>query len=123
MQRALDADPKTGDRTVPIPADLIQVLKEWLNSGGYGPEDLIFRTREDNRPSPSHWRRAWHLGLSKIDHDPLRPYDCRHTAATTCLRAGVPLGELARRLGHSVQTCRGRTVGDRDPEDDPETSD
>jgi integrase len=34
----------------------------------------------------------------------MRVYDCRHACATTWLRAGVPLGEVARRLGHSVET-------------------
>jgi integrase len=37
--------------------------------------------------------------------------DCRHAAATTWLRAGVPLGEVARRLGHSVQTLVSTYVG------------
>jgi integrase len=38
-------------------------------------------------------------------------YDCRHAAATTWLRAGVPLGEVARRLGHSVDTLVSTYVG------------
>ena len=35
----------------------------------------------------------------------------RHAAATTSLRAGVPLGEVARRLGHSVETLVSTYVG------------
>jgi len=104
-------DPKTGNRSVPIPADLVTRLREWIAMNGFDEADLIFRTREGNRPSPSNWRRAWHLALRKIDHEPLRPYDCRHTAATTWLRAGVPLGEVARRMGHSVQTLVATYVG------------
>jgi hypothetical protein len=42
---------------------------------------------------------------------PMRIYDCRHAAATTWLRAGVPLGEVARRLGHSVETLVSTYVG------------
>jgi hypothetical protein len=38
-------------------------------------------------------------------------YDCCHAAATTWLRAGVPLGEVARRLGHSVETLVSTYVG------------
>jgi integrase len=34
----------------------------------------------------------------------MRVYDCRHACATTWLQAGVPLGETARWLGHSVET-------------------
>lgn len=41
----------------------------------------------------------------------MRVYDCRQAAATTWLRAGVPLGETARRLGHSVETLVSVYVG------------
>jgi integrase len=49
--------------------------------------------------------------LAKIDHPPIRIYDCRHAAATTWLKAGVPLGEVARRMGHSVETLVSTYVG------------
>ena len=46
------------------------------------------------------------------------PYDLRHTAATTMLRANVPLPEVARRLGHSVEVLlrvyAGAFDGDRE---------
>jgi integrase len=47
------------------------------------------------------WVRRW-LGVF---------YDCRHAAATACLRAGMPLGETARRLGHSVESLVSTYVG------------
>ena len=59
----------------------------------------------------SNWLRAWHGALATIDHAPLRLYDCRHAAATTWLRAGVPLGEVAKRLGRSVETLVSTYVG------------
>ena len=104
-------DPKTGNRTVPIPAVLVEILRTWIASSDLDKNELIFRSQRGNRPSPSNWRRAWHLALRKINHEPLRPYDCRHTAATTWLRAGVPLGEVACRMGHSVQTLVATYVG------------
>jgi integrase len=107
----VSGDPKTGDRTVPIPGDLVVLLRGWLASGDFDPGQLIFRSRNGNRPSPSNWRRAWHLALAKIDHEPLRPYDCRHFAATSWLHAGVPLGEVARRMGHSVETLVSTYIG------------
>ena len=100
----LPGDPKTGDRSVPIPADLVALLQSWLAIGAFEAGDLLFRSVHGNRPSPSNWRRAWHLALAKIDHEPRRPQDCRHFAATCWLHAGVPLGEVARRMGHSVET-------------------
>lgn len=41
----------------------------------------------------------------------MRVYDCRHATATTWLRAGVPLGEVAKRMGHSVETLVSTYVG------------
>jgi integrase len=107
----VSGDPKTGDRTVPVPADLVALLQAWLEAGDFADDELIFRSRNGNRPSGSNWRRAWRLALAKIDHPLLRPYDCRHFAATTWLHAGVPLGETARRLGHSVETLVSTYVG------------
>jgi integrase len=97
-------DPKTGKRSVPIPGDLVALLRNWIDEHSFREGDLIFRTRNGNRPSSGNWARAWHRALRSIGHEPLRLYDCRHTAATTWLSAGVPLGEVARRMGHSVET-------------------
>ena len=104
-------EPKTGERSVPIPGTLVALLRTWVYSHDFAPGDLIFRTRNDKRPTGSNWSRCWHLGLSRIGHPPLRVYDCRHAAATTWLQAGVPLGEVARRLGHSVETLVSTYVG------------
>lgn len=105
-------EPKTGPRSVPIPPVLVSTLAEWIEHNAFTvPEQLLFRTRTGARPSESTWGRAWHRALRSIDHPSLRVYDCRHAAATTWLRAGVPLGEVARRLGHSVQTLVSTYVG------------
>ena len=48
---------------------------------------------------------------------PREHYDCRHAAATTWLRAGMPLAETARRLGHSVETLVSTYVGALDDEE------
>jgi hypothetical protein len=47
----------------------------------------------------------------------MRVYDSRHACATAWLRAGVPLGEVARRLGHSVETLVSIYVGALDGDD------
>jgi hypothetical protein len=44
-------------------------------------------------------------------HTSMSAYDCRHACATTWLRAGVPLGEVALRLGHSVETLVSNYIG------------
>lgn len=104
-------EPKTGARSVPIPPVLVEILAEFIDDNEFGVEDLMFRTRTGRRPTPSNWARCWQRALRSIDEPSLRVYDCRHAAATTWLRAGVPLGEVARRLGHSVEVLVSTYVG------------
>lgn len=104
-------EPKTGERSVPIPAVLVERLRAWIEAKGLEGDDLLFRTRGDQRPSQSNWARALRRALAEVGHPPIRVYDCRHAAATTWLGAGVPLGEVARRMGHSVQTLVSTYVG------------
>jgi integrase len=104
-------EPKTGPRSLPIPPVLVEILRAWVDDLEDTSDDRLFRTRNGNRPTPSNWMRAWHRALRSIDHPTLRIYDCRHAAATTWLQAGVPLGEVARRLGHSVETLVSTYVG------------
>ena len=97
-------EPKTGPRAVPIPPNLVAAFQAWIDEREIAPDALLFRTRNDGRPAAYNWARSWQRALRLIGHPPLRVYDCRHAAATTWLMAGVPLGEVARRLGHSVET-------------------
>jgi integrase len=111
-------EPKTGPRSVPIPSVLVAMLRQWIDENELtGPERLLFRTRNDTMPSGSNWARAWHRALESVGQKPMRVYDCRHAAATTWLRAGMPLAETARRLGHSVETLVSTYVGALDDEE------
>jgi integrase len=104
-------EPKEGQRSVPIPPILVTALQSWVAERGIDEDALIFRTCNDTRPTPSNWARALKRGLAAAGCPSMRVYDCRHAAATTWLRAGVPLGEVARRLGHSVETLVSTYVG------------
>jgi integrase len=97
-------EPKTGNRTVPIPPELVGLLRRWIDDRGLAAVDLLFRTRTGRRPTPSNWGRTLKRACVKTGRQPMRVYDCRHACATAWLRAGVPLGEVARRLGHGVET-------------------
>ena len=111
-------EPKTGPRSVPIPPVLVAILRQWIEENQFiVADDLLFRTRSGRRPTASNWSRSWHRALAAVGQDPLRVYDCRHAAATTWLRAGVPLAETARRLGHSVETLVSTYVGALDDEE------
>ncbi|MGH9271207.1 MAG: tyrosine-type recombinase/integrase [Ilumatobacteraceae bacterium] len=104
-------EPKTGPRSVPIPRPLVDILQRWINEHGCVGEDLLFRTRSGGRPTSSNWARALQRALRALGRPSMRVYDCRHAAATTWLRAGVPLGDVAKRMGHSVETLVSTYVG------------
>ncbi len=104
-------EPKTGPRSVPIPRQLVDILQAWIDEHGFSGDDLLFRTRNDLRPRASNWSRTLQRALRACGCEPMRVYDCRHAAATTWLRAGVPLGDVAKRMGHSVETLVSTYVG------------
>ncbi len=92
-------------RPVPLPPPLVEILRCHLDR--WPPTDLVFTNMEGrsvtaenygkvwNRVKPTVWTQG-HVAADAV------PYDLRHTAATVMLRAGVPLAEAARRLGHSI---------------------
>jgi integrase len=110
-------EPKTGDRVVPIPSALVARLRSWIDRHELAADALLFRTRCGGRPSESNWARSLHRACRLAGRPPMRVYDCRHACATTWLREGVPLGEAARRLGHSVETLVSVYVGALDGDD------
>lgn len=59
-------EPKTGPRSVPIPRHLVEMLRTWVDAGGFRGDDLLFRTRVGGRPPrrtgpgpcDGRWRRS-----------------------------------------------------------------
>lgn len=109
--RVVVSEPKTarGRRTIPLDVDLARVLREhrrrqvaerlawgegWIDSG------YVF-TRENGTPlhpeaiSGAFDRHVRAAGLPRI-----RFHDCRHTAATLSLAAGISADVVCRWLGH-----------------------
>jgi integrase len=96
-------------RPVPIPPDLVQLLREHLHHFGTATDGRLFRVRRDRILSESTYGRIWQQARQKTltaaqQNSPLaaRPYDLRHSGITLALNAGVPAPEVARRAGHSV---------------------
>jgi integrase len=110
-------EPKTGDRTTPIPPRLVCMLRTWIEERDLGPDDLLFRTRHGNRPSQSNWSRALGRACERAGHPRIRVYDFRHANATMMIKARVPLAEAARRLGHSVETLVSTYIGAMEGDD------
>lgn len=96
-------------RPVPIPPELVALLRRHIERYGTGESGRLFRTLRGGPPQDSHytalWRKARVAALTPSQvASPLarRPYDLRHAAVSLWLNAGVPATEVARRAGHSV---------------------
>lgn len=111
-EHELEGDTKTSvNRDVPLHPHLVEVLREYIGDRINGP---VVRTRKGNPPSLSNMLRSWRRAQGSNPR--WSTYDLRHAAATTWLAAGVPIGEVARRLGHSpevlLSTYAGVLLGD-----------
>lgn len=109
-------EPKTfaGTRDIPIHAELLPLLKERKGKDC----NLVFPTGAGNMQNENSIRRLWtgfkreldiYMGAKLyrneiIEHavaDDLTPYCLRHTFATDCAKAGVPLETVRWLMGHS----------------------
>jgi integrase len=106
--------PRPGARTpvrrVPVPPELVVILREHLETYGTAPDGRLFRSETGSLIHPSHWYRCWQqvreTGLTPEQaQTPLlrRPYDLRHSGVTWRLNSGIPPAEVAAWAGHSVE--------------------
>jgi integrase len=107
-----DRDPRARrpTRKVPIPPELVTLLRAHIEQFGTGPGGRVFRSENGNPIQPSTWWQVWQkvraLSLTPGQRDtPLlrRPYDLRHSGVTWRLNSGVPATEVAAWAGHSVE--------------------
>lgn len=104
--KGLKHRPKGAVRLVPLPPDVVTMLlahiDQWPSDDG-----LVFTNNKGRSVTPENYGKVWNRAKSRLwreDHhlSSTTPYDLRHAAATSMLRAGVAPSEVARRLGHSV---------------------
>jgi integrase len=107
--RALKRRASNSVRIVPIPPELVRLLRTHLENFGTGDAGRVFSNERGGPFVEASARRAWaRARLSVLTEEqvysPLarRPYDLRHAAASLWLNNGVPATEVARRLGHDV---------------------
>ena len=102
-------------RTVPVPPELVEELRVF---GGDRPSGQMFLTRTGKVPTLSNWNRAVKRACRSAGVEPMTLYDFRHLNATFMLNLGIGPGEVASRLGHSVDVLlsvyAGVTTGDRE---------
>lgn len=97
-------------RRVPIPPELVKLLRDHIARFSTGPDGGIFRSENGNIIQPSTWWQVWHkvreraLTPAQLATPLLRrPYDLRHSGVTWRLNSGVPATEVAAWAGHSVE--------------------
>jgi integrase len=98
-------------RSVPIPPDLVRLLRKHIDDHGTTADGRLFRgTRKEGYLSESTygpiWKQSRTAALSKQQAASKlaeRPYDLRHGGVSLWLGSGVNPQEVARRAGHSVE--------------------
>jgi integrase len=97
-------------RKVPIPPELVTLLRTHLRTFGTAPDGRLFRSENGNPIQPSTWWQVWQkVRAAALSPDQLasplmkRPYDLRHSGVTWRLNSGVPATEVAAWAGHSVE--------------------
>lgn len=105
--------PKTDDsiRTIDIPNDLMELLRELRRSQEQAARILGRRWRGDgrlitswdgtpvNHDTPSRWWRRW---ADQHGYQGVRYHDLRHTHACILLSSGIDVASVAARMGHST---------------------
>jgi len=107
--RALKHRIEGESRTVPIPPQLVAILRNHLAQFPDDPDGRIFYgVRSRSLPSTTYmqaWRQARKAALTPREQkSPLarRPYDLRHACVSTWLNAGVAAPQVAAWAGHGV---------------------
>jgi integrase len=117
-RRGLKAREASTDRPVPIPPILVAILRAHLEEFGTAKEGRVFGNERGGVVGSSTYWRVWEearryaLPPERIV-SPLagRPYDLRHACITRWLNAGVPIAEVARRVGNSPEVIHRRYLG------------
>lgn|SRR5512139_3812756 len=110
--RGLKGRSRKARRPVPIPPELVAILRHHIDSHGVSRDGRLFRTEQGGPVLPSGYGRTWHrareLALPLPPHLEAsalarRPYDLRHAGVSLRLNAGVPATQVAAWAGHSVE--------------------
>jgi integrase len=117
-RRGLKAREASDDRPVPIPPVLVSILRAHIDQFGTAKDGRLFSNERGAVVGSSTYWRVWEeareyaLPPDRVA-SPLagRPYDLRHACITRWLNAGVPIAEVARRVGNSPEVIHRRYHG------------
>jgi integrase len=107
--RGLKQRPDRAVRPVPVPPELVTLLRRHLGRYRPAPDGRLFPGSRGGILSESTYGRTWQQARTRA-LDPAtsatglarRPYDLRHAALSLWLNAGARPAEIAARAGHSV---------------------
>lgn len=93
--------PKTQSsaRQIPIPASILQLLKQL--GTGYSPDEWFLSGNIRKPVEPRCYRKSLRGYLRQAHVPAVHPHALRHTFATTCLQAGCNIKTLSELLGHA----------------------
>ena len=94
-------------RDVPIPPELVCELRDYLKEEGVTRGEIFVTTTSK---SAKHWPDALGTACVKAGVPKLAPYDLRRMYASHLAAAGIPLAEIARRMGNSIKTLQDHYV-------------
>ncbi len=96
-------------RLVPVPPELVALLRWHIDAYGFAPDGRLFRTIRGGLVQESGYGEVWARARAKVLPPEVlctslakRPYDLRHTAVSVWLASGVDPQTVAKRAGHSV---------------------
>lgn len=92
---------------IAIPFEAVEALKKLkakTKNLDLKQEKLAFVTRNDTPVAPRNFERAWEDILRNANIAYKKFHTLRHTHATELLSKGIPLSDVAKRLGHSKQS-------------------
>ncbi|MCA2229634.1 tyrosine-type recombinase/integrase [Nonomuraea aurantiaca] len=108
-ERGLKHRGRADVRVVPIPPDLVKILRQHIEEFGTAKDGRLFRSERDGVVASTAYTEVWQqarlLAFTPAQvASPLakRPYDLRHAAVSLWLNAGVPAPDVAERAGHGV---------------------
>ncbi|WP_174564894.1 tyrosine-type recombinase/integrase [Actinomadura chibensis] len=108
--RGLKGRSRKAKRPVPIPPQLVRILRDHITQHGIAPDGRLFRTERGGVLLPSGYGQTWHMARelaltpAEVASDlARRPYDLRHAGVSLRLNAGVPPTQVAAWAGHSVE--------------------
>jgi integrase len=115
-RKGLKHRPRAAVRWVPIPPELVALLRWHVTVYSYAPDGRLFRTARGGMVQESGygevWRRAREATFSPDDLKTKlakRPYDLRHAAVSTWLASGVEPQLIATERAKRSPSCSAST--------------